>query len=68
MAWRQSSSAERAEGFRFDMGPTILIQPSMLAAKSSEEAGRRMEDYVPMVRLDPQWRCFFEDGKQIALT
>jgi len=48
------------------MGPTILIQPSVLR-KIFEEAGRKMEDYVPMVRLDPQWRCFFEDGSQLDL-
>ena len=56
----------RAQGFRFDMGPTILIQPSMLR-KVFAEAGRKMEDYVPMVRLDPQWRCFFEDRTVLDL-
>ena len=55
-----------AQGFRFDMGPTILIQPSVLR-KIFEEAGKRMEEYVPMVRLDPQWRCFFEDGTRLDL-
>ena len=53
-------------GFRFDMGPTILIQPSVLR-RIFEEAGRKLEDYIPMVRLDPQWRCFFEDGSQMDL-
>jgi diapolycopene oxygenase len=55
-----------AEGFRFDMGPTILIQPSVLRRIFSE-AGRSLEDYIPMVRLDPQWRCFFEDGTRLDL-
>ena len=65
--WLGGKAAQLNEkGFRFDMGPTILIQPSVLR-KVFEEAGRRMEDYVPMVRLDPQWRCFFEDGSQIDL-
>jgi diapolycopene oxygenase len=54
------------EGFRFDMGPTILIRPSVLR-KIFAEAGRNIEDYVPMVRLDPQWRCFFEDKSVIDL-
>jgi diapolycopene oxygenase len=31
------------------------------------EAGRNLEDYLDMVRLDPQWRCFFEDGARIDL-
>ena len=65
--WLGGKAAQLNEkGFRFDMGPTILIQPSVLR-RVFEEAGRHMEDYVPMVRLDPQWRCFFEDGTQIDL-
>ncbi len=65
--WLGGKAAQLSEnGFRFDMGPTILIQPSVLR-RVFEEAGRRMEDYVPMVRLDPQWRCFFEDGKRLDL-
>ena len=48
-------------GFRFDMGPTIVTIPSVLR-RIFAEAGRRMEDYLELVRLDPQWRCFFEDG------
>jgi diapolycopene oxygenase len=53
-------------GFRFDMGPTILIQPSVLR-RIFCEAGRNMEDYLDMVRLDPQWRCFFDDGSVLDL-
>ena len=54
------------EGFRFDMGPTILIQPSTLR-KIFAEADRNLDDYVKMVRLDPSWRCFFDDGTVIDL-
>ncbi|WP_263383278.1 phytoene desaturase family protein [Granulicella arctica] len=65
--WLGGKAAQlRAEGFRFDMGPTILIQPSMLR-KVFAEAGKKMDDYVPMVRLDPQWRCFFEDKSVLDL-
>jgi diapolycopene oxygenase len=66
-AWLGGKAAQlNAEGFRFDMGPTILIQPSVLR-KIFAEAGRRLEDYCPMMRLDPQWRCFFDDGSTIDL-
>ena len=66
-SWLGGKAAQLNErGFRFDMGPTILIQPSVLR-RIFAEAGRKMEEYVPMVRLDPQWRCFFEDGKQMDL-
>jgi diapolycopene oxygenase len=66
-AWLGGKAAQlREKGFRFDMGPTILIQPSVLR-KIFAEAGRKLDDYLPMVRLDPQWRCFFEDGAVIDL-
>ena len=48
------------------MGPTILIQPSVLR-RIFAEADRNLDDYMTMVRLDPQWRCFFEDGAVIDL-
>jgi diapolycopene oxygenase len=54
------------QGFRFDMGPTILIQPSVLR-RIFCEAGRNLADYVDMVRLDPQWRCFFDDHTVLDL-
>jgi len=53
-------------GFRFDMGPTIVTIPSVLR-RVFVEAGRRMEDYLTLVRLDPQWRCFFEDNSILDL-
>jgi diapolycopene oxygenase len=31
------------------------------------EADRRLEDELDMVRLDPQWRCFFQDGSVLNL-
>jgi diapolycopene oxygenase len=54
------------DGFRFDMGPTIVTLPSVLR-RLFEEAGRKTEDYLDLVRLDPQWRCFFEDGSTLDL-
>jgi len=55
------------DGFRFDMGPTIVTLPSVLRRIFSE-ANRKLEDYLDLVRLDPQWRCFFEDGSQLDLV
>ncbi|KAA5540292.1 phytoene desaturase [Roseiconus nitratireducens] len=62
--WIGGKAAQHtAEGYRFDMGPTILTLPSVLK-RVFDEADRRMEDYLDIVPLDPQWRCFFEsDGK-----
>ncbi len=54
------------DGFRFDMGPTILTVPEVLG-RVFAEAGRSMHDYLDLRRLDPQWRCFFEDGSVLDL-
>jgi diapolycopene oxygenase len=54
-------------GFRFDMGPTILTIPSVLR-RIFAEAGRKLEDYLNLIRLDPQWRCFFTDGHALDLV
>jgi diapolycopene oxygenase len=54
------------QGYRFDLGPTILTIPSVLA-RIYAEAGRRMADHLQLTRLDPQWRCFFDDGSILDL-
>ena len=53
-------------GWRFDMGPTILTVPSVLSRIFSE-AGEKMEDSLDLRRIDPQWRCFFDDGAVLDL-
>ena len=66
--WLGGKAAELAEdGFRFDMGPTILTVPSVLR-RIFAEAGRDMDQALDLRRLDPQWRCFFEDGSVLDLT
>ena len=54
-------------GFRFDMGPTILTMPEVLK-RLFLEADKDMEDYLDLIRLDPQWRCFFDDGSKLDLV
>lgn len=56
----------RTDGYRFDMGPTILIYPSVLR-KIFGEAGRDLNDYLKLVKLEPQWRCFFDDQSKLDL-
>jgi diapolycopene oxygenase len=55
-----------SHGFRFDMGPTIVTLPSVLR-RLFTDAGRKIEDYLDLIRLDPQWRCFFGDGSVLDL-
>ena len=56
-----------AEGFRFDMGPTIVTLPSVLR-KVFAEADRDLDEEVDLAELDPQWRCFFQDGSKLDLV
>ncbi|WP_372624983.1 phytoene desaturase family protein [Falsiroseomonas sp.] len=56
-----------SDGFRFDMGPTILTVPRVLR-RIFAEAGRDLDDELDLVRLDPQWRCFFDDGSALDLV
>jgi diapolycopene oxygenase len=66
--WFGGKAAQhQADGFRFDMGPTILTLPSVLK-RIFNEAGKRLEDYIELVALDPQWRCFFEDQTVLDLV
>ena len=55
-----------ADGFRFDMGPTILTMPRVLR-RIFDEAGRDLDEALTLMRLDPQWRCFFNDGAVLDL-
>lgn len=66
--WLGGKAAVLSEaGFRFDMGPTILTVPSVLR-RIFTEAGQRLEDHLDLVKLDPQWRCFFADGSVLDLV
>jgi len=65
--WLGGKAALLAEsGFRFDMGPTILLMPSVLA-RIFAEAGRDVNDALDLIPLDPQWRSFFDDGTVLDL-
>lgn len=56
-----------AGDFRFDMGPTILTIPAVLE-RIFAEAGENLHSTLDLRRLDPQWRCFFEDGSVLDLV
>jgi phytoene dehydrogenase-like protein len=65
--WLGGKAAQlHQDGFRFDMGPTILTMPRVLR-RIFEEAGRNLDDYITLHPLDPQWRCFFQDGSVLSL-
>ena len=50
------------DGFRFDAGPTIITVPQFFE-ELWQLAGRRLEDDVKLVSLDPYYRIRFHDGR-----
>ena len=52
----------RRDGFVFDGGPTVITAP-WLITELFALAGRRPEDYVSLVPVDPFYRIFFPDGQ-----
>lgn len=54
------------DGFGFDLGPSILTMPHIFD-KLFAASGKRLQDYVPIVRLKHQWRSFFPNGNMIDL-
>lgn len=55
------------KGYSFDTGPSILTMPWVLE-KLFATAGRKLEDYMTLVRIEPQWRTFFEDGVSLDIS
>ncbi|MBL8179506.1 MAG: phytoene desaturase [Bryobacterales bacterium] len=52
----------RQDGFTFDGGPTVITAP-FLIEEIFEAAGRRMQDYVRLVPVDPFYRIEFHNGR-----
>jgi len=61
-----ADAGDGSGAFRFDMGPTILTVPRVLE-RVFHEAGVDLHERIDLMRLDPQWRCFFEDGAVLDL-
>ncbi|TVP57837.1 MAG: phytoene desaturase [Gemmatimonadales bacterium] len=51
-------------GYVFDMGPSLITAPHIIDAVF-QAAGRRMEDYLELMPLDPYYRIYFHDGTHI---
>lgn len=55
------ASVFQEEGYTFDAGPTVITAP-YLFEELFELVGRKMEDYVELVPVDPFYRVTFTDG------
>jgi phytoene desaturase len=54
------TAAHEIDGYRFDIGPTFLMMKSLLD-RIFDEAGKKSEDYLDFVRLDPMYELRFDD-------
>ncbi|MDQ2783366.1 MAG: phytoene desaturase family protein, partial [Actinomycetota bacterium] len=68
---RESGPGGRAgrihrDGYTFDTGPTVMTMPALLADVVAA-VGQRLEDLLPMQRLDPAYRACFADGSEILV-
>ncbi len=60
-------STLEAGGYRWDVGPTLIMMPEVLQDLFAA-AGRRLEDYVELTRVDPYYRVAFGDGRHLDFT
>ncbi len=51
-------------GYTFDMGPSLITAPQIIRSVF-HAAGRWLEDYLDLVKLDPFYRIYFHDGTRL---
>ena len=56
-----------AGGYTWDAGPTLIMMPEILQELFAA-AGRQIEDYLDLRRVDPYYRVAFEEGGHLDLT
>jgi phytoene desaturase len=56
-----------SEGFRFDTGPSLVLMVEYWQ-QLFRDLGRRLEDYVTLVQLDPNYRIHYPDGSTLEIT
>src|SRR5947209_6707413 len=54
-------------GFTFDSGPTLLLMPDVLHDLFLS-VGRRLEDYLQLLRVCPNYRIQFGDGTTLEVS
>jgi len=56
-----------ADGFRWDTGPSVITMRPVFE-ELFHTAGRRLEEYLTLLPLDPLTRYFYHDGTQLDVT
>ena len=55
------------DGYRFDVGATFFLYPDVLK-RVFARCGLRLEDYIDLRRVDPQYRLVFDGGPEVLAT
>ncbi len=55
------------DGYRFDMGPSWYLMPEVFD-RFFDLLGKKREDYLPLVRLNPYYRVFFAPDEFVDIT
>lgn len=50
----------KEKGYTFDMGPSLITEPDIIQ-RVFASAGKKMEDYLEISKLDPYYRVYFHD-------
>ena len=56
----------RAQGYTFDMGPTIVMMPE-LYKEVFRQAGKNPDDYIRMTLLNPMQELHYRDGTSLKI-
>ncbi len=51
----------KKDGYTFDMGPSLITAPDILDGVF-QAAGRKLQDYLDLIYLDPFYRIYYHDG------
>lgn len=61
------ASVYSEKGYTFDMGPSWYLMPDVFE-RYFQEFGKRPSELFDLVRLDPSYRIFFGDQKQVDIS
>ncbi len=61
------ASVWKKDGFTFDMGPSWYLMPDVFE-NFFAEFGKKPEDYMDLVRLDPSYRVFFSENDYVDIS
>ncbi len=61
------ASQFKKKGYTFDMGPSLITAPDIVQ-RVFTAAGKRMEDYLDLIPLDPFYRIYYHDGSYFDYT